>query len=83
MWEVKSVGWTRQKSSDLVDVDRKLVTLLTAYRMWSLLWGENLTSILHENSPLPEMALRAMSILKGMESDEYPERRKSCKVLVR
>jgi hypothetical protein len=50
--------------SQLVDIDKKQVTLLTAYNMWLRLCSENLTGILHQNSPLPEMALRASSILE-------------------
>ena len=52
------------KLSQLVDVDQKPVTLLTAHRTWSLLCSENLRCIMHKNSPLPEMTLRATSILE-------------------
>ena len=48
----------------MVDVDQKSVTLLTAHRTWSLLCSENLRCIMHKNSPLPEMTLRATSILE-------------------
>jgi hypothetical protein len=50
--------------NQLVDIDKKQVTLLTAYDMWLLLCSKNLTGILHPNSPLPEMALRASIILE-------------------
>jgi len=50
--------------SQLVDIDKKQVTLLTACHMWLLLCSKNLTGILHPNSPLPEMALRASIILE-------------------
>ena len=52
------------KLSQLVDIDRKLVSLLTAHRMWCRLCSQNLTGILRENSPMPEMALRATRILE-------------------
>jgi len=52
------------KLRQLVDIDKKQVTLLKAHQMWLLLCSNNLTAILHPNSPLPGMALRASIILK-------------------